>query len=266
MLSKFPFLTADWRYLLMLNYEVPAEVLAPYLPACTTLDLWEGKALVSVIGFLFRKTRVLGIPVPFHRNFEEVNLRFYVRREMGEGQEDRRGVVFIKELVPKRMVARLANLLYGEHYQATPMRHTIEQKDGRLRPNGLVEYGWRWRGRLQRLGGLASGNPIALETGSEAAFVIEHYWGYTKRGERTTGEYRVAHPRWQIWQVDQPYLLCDVRSVYGSDFEPYLRNRPRSAFLADGSGVAVYPGGLLRAPKGARKGIFEPIFQKSRGK
>jgi uncharacterized protein len=236
------FLTAEWRYLLMLNYDVEPAVLAPLVPAGTELDLWQGRALVSVVGFLFLDTRLVGLPVPFHRNFEEVNLRFYVRRKMA-GEEDRRGVVFVKEIVPRPAIAQVARWFYGENYHALPMQHTIEQDDGKLRSEGLVEYAWRFRGRLHRLGGLAHGEPELAHPESEEAFISEHYWGYTHLGAHSTGEYRVEHPSWRIWSVAQPYLLADVKALYGESFAPYLHCRPRSAFLAEGSAVKVYPGG-----------------------
>jgi uncharacterized protein len=238
MALSHPFLTAEWRYLLMLNYEVDPAVLSPFLPDGTELDLWEGHAMASVVGFLFDQTRVKGLAVPFHTQFEEINLRFYVRRQVGE--ETRRGVTFVKEIVPRGWIARIARWFYGEKYVALPTRRTIEQQDGRLCPEGLVEYTWRYHRRLNRLGGLALGDPLPLEPGTEAEFICEHYWGYTRLGSNKTGEYKVEHPAWRIWQIAQPYLLCDIKEFYGAEFEPFLRHRPRSAFLAEGSKVAVY--------------------------
>ena len=242
--SPHPFLTAEWRYLIMLNYEIDPTVLEPLLPAGTVLDLWQGKALASVVGFMFQRTRVLGIPPPFHTRFEEVNLRFYVTREAEE--EQRRGVVFVKEIVPKPWIAQTACVLYGEPYVALPMRHTLEANHGALSPGGLVEYSWRFRGRLNRLGGLAYGDPQPLQESSEEAFITEHYWGYTRLGQNRTGEYEVVHPRWRAWRVDQPYLLCDVKTLYGRQFEEALGGRPRSAFLAEGSPITVRVGAGFR--------------------
>src|SRR5688500_10577936 len=107
----------------MLNYRVAPELLRPHVPAGTELDTWNDAVHVSVVGFLFRDTRVLGIPVPFHRRFEDVNLRFYVRREV-DG-EVRRAVTFLRELVPRRAIATVARLAYAEPYTALPMRHRL---------------------------------------------------------------------------------------------------------------------------------------------
>lgn len=239
-----PFLSAEWRDLLMLNYEVDPAVLAPRLPAGTELDLWQGAALVSVVGFLMAGTRVLGLPIPFHIHFAEVNLRFYVRR----GNE--RGVVFVKEIVPKPAIAWVARIAYGEPYVALPLRQALELREGALPRGGLVEYVWRDRigGRKQRLGALVEGDPALPEPGSEEQFITEHYWGYTRRSATRTGVYQVQHVPWRVRSVVQPYLLADVARLYGPAFAPFLQRRPRSAFLAEGSLVSVYPAGSLRLP------------------
>lgn len=233
-----PFLSAVWQSLLMLNYEVDPSILAPYLPRGIELDLWQGKALVSMVGFRFLNTRVLSAAVPFHRNFEEVNLRFYVRRTTQD--EVRRGVVFIKEIVPRFWIAQIARRLYGENYVSLPMGHTIERdRQGNLCRDGLVEYKWRWRGRIHRMGGLATGDPQPILPGSEEEYITEHYWGYTRRSAQVTHEYPVEHPRWQVRPVAQPYLLCNIQDFYGDAFVPFLRRPPRSAFLAEGSPIQV---------------------------
>lgn len=238
--EKRPFLTAEWRWLLMFNYEVDAGVLAPLLPAGAELDLWEGRAIASVVGFLFQKARVLGVPVPLHTTFEEVNLRFYARARVGA--EWRRGVVFVKELVPRLAVASAARLIYAENYAALPMGHTIEVNNSHaLRQDGLVEYTWRHDGRLSRMGGLASGDPAPAAPGSEEEFITAQSWGFTRLRSGKTGAYEVVHTDWRLWQVAQPYLLCNVQALYGEGFAPFLRRPPRSAYLADGAPVAVYP-------------------------
>lgn len=233
-----PFLTAQWRYLAMLNYEVAPEILAPFVPYGTELDSWHGKTFVSVVGFLFLDTRVRGIAVPGHRNFEEVNLRFYVRRKAEDGW--RRGVVFVKEIVPRLAIAATARLLYGEKYVALPMRHSITGDPAR---GGMsVAYGWRLRGRWNGIDAAVSGTPKEALPGSEEEFITEHYWGYSSLRGGGTVEYKVEHPRWRVWPLLRPVLDCDVAGLYGERFAGSLAGAPSSAFLADGSEVAVYSG------------------------
>ncbi|MFL6196347.1 MAG: YqjF family protein [Thermoanaerobaculia bacterium] len=222
----------------MLNYVVPPEVLAPFVPAGTELDTWEGKTFASMVGFLFLDTRVLGVAIPGHRNFEEVNLRFYVKRKAEDGW--RRGVVFIKEIVPRAAIAGVARLLYGEKYVAMPMRHSIIGDPAR---GGMyVMYGWRFRGRWNGIGAVVSGSPKEAAPGSEEEFITEHYWGYSSRRGGGATEYRVDHPRWRVWPLLRPVLDCDVAALYGSRFAGPLAGEPSSAFLADGSEVSVSPG------------------------
>src|SRR6188508_3046287 len=148
-----PFLTAEWRDLAMLNFVADPQVLQPLVPAGTELDFHRGETYLSVVGFMFLDTRVLGAPIPFHRNFEEVNLRFYVRRQTPEGW--RRGVAFVRELVPRQAIALVARLFYNEPYSAFPMRHGIKREDDEL----AVEYRWRRAGAWERLAMHATGDP-----------------------------------------------------------------------------------------------------------
>ncbi len=241
------FLTAEWRHLLMLTWEVPPAVLQPLVPAGTVLDLWEGRALASVVGFRFLRTRVLGVPVPWHRDFDEVNLRFYVRREMPDGRV-RRGVTFVRELVPRAAIAWVARLAYHEPYLAVPMRSTTPRDA--VAPPERVAYEWRTaRGaRWQRVAATAVGAPHVPPPEAEASFVTEHYWGYTRQRDGGTVEYEVAHPRWRVWAAEAPELSADVAALYGPAFVAALAGPPLSAFVADGSPIVVYrPRRLARA-------------------
>jgi uncharacterized protein YqjF (DUF2071 family) len=223
---------------------VGPALLRPSVPHGTELDDWNGVTCVSVVGFLFLRTRVFGLPIPGHRNFEEVNLRFYVRRKGPEGW--RRGVVFIREIVPRRAVAFAARAFYGEPYLALPMRHRIDldRKKGTLNRNGTVEYGWRTPSGWNALRCAVTGEAEPLREGSEEEFITEHYWGYTAR-HGGCDEYRVEHPSWKVWQVREPSLECDVEYLYGAQFVEPLRADPVSAFVAEGSPVRVLTGSRL---------------------
>ena len=231
------FLRAQWRWLAMLNYPVDPQVLQPLVPAGTELDRFEGATFVSVVGFRFLDTRVLGVPIPFHRDFDEVNLRFYVRRKAQDGW--RRGVVFVKELVPRRAIAWVARTLYGENYHRVPMRHAITPPEG---GRGSVQYQWQVGGRWHGLQVGLEGAPAEAAEGSEARFITEHYWGYAGGAGRPTTEYEVRHPSWHLWQGVDPQLDLDVEAVYGAPFVEALSVPPTSAFVADGSPVTVHKG------------------------
>lgn len=243
-----PFLTARWEHLVLLNYACPPALLAPLVPEGTTLDLWEGEALVSLVGFLFRDTRLRGVPVPFHRTFEEVNLRLYVRRAADGGAEAgaRRGVVFVRELVPRRAIAAVARRVYNEPYLAVPMAHRVA-----LDPTagGTVRYAWRHRGDAFALSAAAAGPARPLVPGSEAAFITEHYWGYTRQRDGATLEYRAAHPPWRVWDAAEAAFEGPGERLYGAGFGAVLAHPPRSAFVAEGSAVAVHAGRRLPRPR-----------------
>jgi uncharacterized protein YqjF (DUF2071 family) len=229
-----PFLTAAWRTLVMLNYAVDPAVLRARVPRGTELDAWNGTTFLSVVGFLFRDTLVLGVPIPFHRHFEEVNLRFYVGRRGPEGW--RRGVCFVKEIVPRAAIATVARVVYNEPYVALPMRHRVDLAAG------VAEYGWRHDGRWSSLRASFSGAPRPLAAGSEAEFITEHYWGYTAQRDGGTVEYRVEHPSWNVWDATDASLDCDVAAFYDPEFAEALSAQPTSAFVADGSSITVRRG------------------------
>lgn len=233
-MAKVKFLTAYWKNLVMLNYQVPPEILTPYLPAATVLDLWQGKCLVSMVGFLFYDTRVLGVKWPGHVNFEEVNLRFYVKHF--NGSEWKRGTVFVSEIVPRTIIPLIANTLYKEHYRKLPMRHNIDSIDDL---HTRYEYAWRLDGKWNRLGATVNNNYVAIEAGSPEEFILEHYWGYNRLNDAKSLEYQVEHVPWRIGQVAGCFFEADVKKLYGKTFEPYLSVKPHSAFFAEGSEINV---------------------------
>jgi uncharacterized protein YqjF (DUF2071 family) len=230
------FLTAEWRDLAMLNYDIDPTVLTSRVPYRTELDSWNGRTFISIVGFRFLDTRVRGLAIPRHRNFEELNLRFYVRRKTADGW--RRGVVFLKEIVPRRTIARLARAVYNENYFALPMRHEISPASSSRR----AVYEWfhakRWNGLMLDF----AGTPYVPAEDSEEAFITEHYWGYARQRDGGTVEYQVEHPRWPVLRATRATLDCDVASFYGPEFTSFLCGPPSSAFIAEGSAVTVRRG------------------------
>jgi uncharacterized protein YqjF (DUF2071 family) len=239
------FLTARWEHLIVLNYLCPPDLLLPYVPRGTRLDAWEEQTFLSLVGFLFRNTRIRGVGIPCHRTFEEVNLRFYVRREMPDGTS-RRAVVFLRELVPRRLVAALARRLYNEPYLAVPMSNAtdVEPPTG-----GLVSYFWYYQRHPFSLQATVRGEPAPSAPGSATEFVTEHYWGYTRQRDGGTIEYRVDHPAWRVWQPVSHHFEGPPRLLYGDALGSVLEGPMHSVVVAEGSEVAVYRGVRLPEPE-----------------
>jgi uncharacterized protein YqjF (DUF2071 family) len=236
------FLTAEWRKLVMAQYSVRPEVLAAYLPPGTELDLYHGECFVSLIGFLFDKVRIKGIAIPFHTRFEEVNLRFYVRRREPDGTQ-KRGVVFVREIVPLPAISVVANVLYEEPYATMPMRREIRHDTAALR----VRYEWKHGGRWASIA--AEGEPVAapIDVGSVEEFITEHYWGYTLRRHGGTSQYEVHHPRWAMYGVRGYDIKVDFGALYGPAFAMLNGVEPANVLLAEGSAVSVDEGTRLAA-------------------
>ena len=229
------FLTAKWHDLIMASYEVGPDLLAARVPAGTEIDLHEGRCFVSLVGFMFLDTRVMDFLIPFHINLEEVNLRFYVRREI-DG-EVRRGVVFVKEIVPRSAIAIVARTLYGEPYERWRMSH--------FRSALGVGYMWE-KGGCRNSISVESGRSLGVPaSGSHEEFIIEHYWGYTRRGPSRTDEYKVEHPKWELFDVGNPHIDIDFGRTYGEEFAFLSVAGPHSVVLAKGSEIAVFKGKTL---------------------
>lgn len=230
------FLTAHWRRLLMVNFPVARSVVEPFVPSGCEIDVFRGETYVSLVGFLFVHTRVLGVPIPWHRHFEEFNLRFYVRREVAG--EVRRGVVFVKEIVPRWAIAWTARVAYNENYVALPMQH---EPAGWTIPDtcGRVEYAWRANDHWHRVSAVAKGPRRPLAAGSLDEFIAEHYWGYCPQRDGSTVEYRVEHPPWEVWSPVTAEMEGPIPEFYGDPFANVLRGEPASALIADGSAISV---------------------------
>ncbi len=225
----------------MLNYEVDPSLLKRHVPSGTSLDSFNGRTYVSLVGFRFCGTKLLGrFHVPFHSDFDEVNLRFYVRRK--EDNEDRRGVVFIAEVVPRLAIALTARLLYGENYVCFPMKHRIETRE----LNTTAEYQWRVDGQWCKLSAQTAGLPAHPQEGSLEQFITEHYWGYSVQRSGGCLEYQVSHVPWQVWATTAARFQGDASALYGRELGIVLQRPPDCAFVADGSPVIVYKGNKIK--------------------
>jgi uncharacterized protein len=231
------FLSAEWRHLVMLNYEIDPSLVARHVPQGTELDAFDGRIYISLVGFRFLRTKLFGfVPLPFHTNFDEVNLRFYVRRH--EDGEVRRGVVFIREIVPRFAVAQLARFAYGENYVSVPMRHSVQANGAGI----SAEYQWQVASRWCGLRAESSGASAYAVEGSVEQFVTEHYWGYSAQRDGGCVEYHVSHVPWRVWSSATAGFEGDAESLYGAEFDRVLHRAPDSAFIADGSPVRVFTG------------------------
>jgi uncharacterized protein YqjF (DUF2071 family) len=234
-----PFLTAEWRSLAMLNYAIDPALLEALVPRGTQLDSFDGRTYISLVGFRFERTRVRGFWIPFHSDFDEVNLRFYVRRAVSG--EVRRGVVFVREVVPRWAIAAVARTFYGERYVASAMRHRISgpvSEGGRT----TVQYAWRVDGRWAELRMECEGKPARPAEGSVEQFIAEHYWGYAAQPDGRTIEYRVEHEPWRLWHASDARFEGNCAPLYGNELAGCLKSQPDSALLAEGSTIVVHPG------------------------
>lgn len=230
-----PFLTAHWKHLIMANYAIEPKLLASFLPAHVELDPFEGQTFVSLVGFLFDETKLKGFSIPLHTRFPEINLRFYVKRKTKEGW--RRGVVFISELVPMPAICWVANTLFKENYRYTPVTYAVNKNAD----SQTVQFAWKQSGKWNTIKVEADLHSKSMETKSPEYFIFEHYYGYAKKDEFQTIEYRVQHPSWQVFPIQNTIINCNFSLLYGEVFAHLQHQTPAHVFLTAGSPVAIYP-------------------------
>jgi uncharacterized protein YqjF (DUF2071 family) len=225
------FLTAQWSNVGLITYDVDASLLRSLLPTDCELDMRDGRAFVSFVMFDFLQTRVKGIRWPGYVNFPEINLRFYVRHA---GQ---RGVCFVRELVPRRLIAWIARTIYNEPYVATAMRSEISQSDGMIQARHRFFFANRWHQAT------VSGRVPAVRPplNSVEHFFKEHEWGFGRSRGGALRRYRVVHPEWDVYPEAQATLDVDFSALYGQSWSILNHRVPYSVVLAVGSEVAVYP-------------------------
>ena len=230
-----PFLTAEWRNLLNLTYAVDPALLQSYLPPGLQCALYRGQAHVSFIAFDFLETRLKGIKVPFHVNFPEVNLRFYVQRGKAIG------VVFVRELVPRYWIAQVARTLYNEPYRAVPMRtnHLIDSDSVH------INHQFRVRGHWFNVSAASENQPYLPASDSVEHYLKEHEIGFGQTHGGRTLYYHVEHPAWRVYPNVSPQLDVDFGWVYGPQWAFLNERQPDYTLLAEGSPVTVFMPVLL---------------------
>jgi len=225
------FLTARWSNLGLITYAVEAAVLKPELPRGCELDMRDGLAFVSLVVFDFLDTRVKGCRVPRHVNFPEINLRYYVRCK------GLRGVSFIREFVPRRMIAWVARRIYNEPYIATPMQSRIGCDGDHWETAHRFWFAGTWH--EVRVRGLRP--PVVPSAGSIDHFFKEHNWGFGKSRDGALRQYRVEHPAWAVYPDAAAEVRVDFAAVYGEKWAFLSAAVPHAVTFAVGSEVTVYP-------------------------
>jgi uncharacterized protein YqjF (DUF2071 family) len=227
------FLKANWENIIMANYVIEPKILQPFLPKGVELDLYDGKCYVSLVSFMFKKTKLFNIPIPYFGTFEEINLRFYVCRK--EGNTIKRGVVFINETIPYSIVAWIANKLYKEHYTVVPTKHKIQTDVHHKK----VRFEWLLDKKWNSIYVEAKTEAVEMKQNSLEKFIFEHYYGYTKVDQNKTEEYKLQHPSWLVHKVIDFRIDCNFKKMYGESFSFLNNKEPDAVFIAKGSAVAI---------------------------
>ncbi|WP_424494544.1 YqjF family protein [Salinimicrobium sp. GXAS 041] len=226
-------LTAEWKNLVFANYTVPPQLIEKYLPAHTKPDFYNGKCYLSLVGFQFKNVKVANLKIPFNNDFEEINLRFYVKRF--DGAKWRKGVIFISQIADKAALNTLANVLFQENYQKLVTKQHISEDDTSIN----ARYSWRFKDEWQHLEAKSGIVASPFQENSEEEFLMDRPWGYGKRNNEETNEYKVSHPDWPIFEVEEYSVKVDFSLLFGPEFNILSSATPKSVILAEGSTVSM---------------------------
>lgn len=226
-------LTCKWKKLAFANYIVPPEVVEKHLPPFTEIDYFNENCFVSLVGFQFKDVEIAGIKVPFHTDFEEINLRFYVKRFDGENW--RKGTVFLSEIADKVALSTLANSLLRENYKTLPTKQEVRKQANEWKAG----YFWQFNSTWQYIKVTADATPLPTKKGSETEFIIHRLWGYGKHNEEVTNEYNISHPRWNTYKIKDYSVNVDFAKIFGPEFSILGAATPHSVILAEGSSISV---------------------------
>jgi uncharacterized protein len=233
--GRRPFLTANWRNLVLVNFVVPADLLEPRLPPGCVLDRVPHSPdthLLSVVAMHFDNTRVWGVPVPFAQRFDEVNLRFYAR------QGDRHGSVFLRQYVPSRTILYGARWTYNQPYELARIQHVVAESGDHLEIRTRFERG-RYTGAVSLR---AERGAITPPVDSLEHFLKERYWGFDSDRRGRVFRYPVWHPVWRTHPVIDVDIDFDPGVLLGGDWRDVDWTAAyHSALFAEGSLSAIYP-------------------------
>jgi uncharacterized protein YqjF (DUF2071 family) len=220
-----------WQKIIMANYVVDPAVLFPLLPSGTRLSMYNQQCFVTLAGFVFSRITVFGLKIPFHGAVPEINLRFYVIPKTGDASK--KGVVFIRELIPKGIMGRAANLLYREHYRVEDVKHAWMSRNG----IEMISYTWPHSNEMSVT--VTGSTSSMVQTGSVEDYILHNFYGYSNK-DKATRRYRVTHPHWRLRDISQQRLQVDFGSSFGDRFAFLQTIQPHSVYLTDGSDISIY--------------------------
>lgn len=182
--TRRPVMRQRWDDLFFLHWEFAAEAIQSRLPAGLTVDTFEGKAHLGVVGFRMNAVRLLGLPaLPWLSYFNELNVRTYVRDAAGEP-----GVWFFSldcDRAPAVVIARAGFGLPYEH-AAMSFGPGLAQTCRRQGEQETARYAWS-----------AVSSPQIAAPGSLEFHLAERYSFFSERGGRLVRG-QVHHAPYQL--------------------------------------------------------------------
>ena len=229
---------AEWREIVVINFEIDPKLLRNFIPPKTELDFFNETSFVTLMARACKNVKPYGWPIVFAKSIDQILLRFYVKRKVGDTW--RRGVCLIRDYLPKRKASFFLNWMFKHSFTQVPIKRTSSNFESGL-PTQLptVEYQWTTGDYVNHIKVNARSQMRQQEQETKESFVLDHHYGYTVK-EGKTYEYYVEYSPWAMWDAQSGSFDCDTENVFGRPFVRALKQRPASVFLARGSDVIIY--------------------------
>lgn len=231
-----------WRNVVHVNYQIAPEVLHPYLPPRTEILLFQNKCFITLTALVYDQVKFKGLNIPLHREIPEVNLRFYV--SAADGSKSKNGVVLLKRIIAKPLLAFAGQLLFQEQYAVMPISYFVRKQS----TERLVKYFWKNNppyGEWHSLSVKTSHSSIAFNEDDQVAFLtkptLRFSGGRSMRTRVSEIEYKVTN----VFEVDDYQLDVKFSVLFGGKFQFLSRQKPESVYLLEDSEVTVRSVGLL---------------------
>lgn len=193
-----PAFLGDWAEATFVHFAVEPRWLQPCVPF--ELDLYEGRAYVSLVAFTMRHMRPAWLDTPAGELLLRpimpcrfLNVRTYVRAGGSEG------IYFLGEWLSQWVNIPFGPLLYGLPYRAGRVQFARDEQARTMEVDVRGSSG----GRLAFHGESDAEAPLATAVpGSLDAFLLERYLAFTKRRGKSL-VFRVDHAPW-------PKIAADI--------------------------------------------------------
>ncbi len=196
-------LVADWNYMFVRSFLVEPKLLQDKLNPLLDLTLFNGKALVQIVGRAIENTKIKGLAISPIKFFD-FNLQVKVKKD------EKDGFILVKQIVPKYCVANFISRLFYAKAETLPMEEKkIIENDKMIIQQSI------WKDKeLSEIQIVAEANPTPIESpfgNSRNKFVFSEENGFQ--------EFSIETEHWNSFNIEKSTFNLNHEKLYGKEWE-----------------------------------------------